>query len=165
VQILSSRSTTHDETLVYFVNKFDGEIRLSPDNRIRDPRKLNWEKWSMFEAKTAREKDSVSARMAEQLWRRKKSMEIERLMREQEARNMMRNSAKLRQARSPSKLDYDLNQRVLDKIDADEDKFYRLLCEEFDPSKRTSGLEIEWSSTPTSYWGRRGEKAAGLGNG
>lgn len=163
-QILQSRSTTADESLCYFVQKFTGEIRLSPDNRITDPRKLGWNPadWGMYEAKTAREKDAVSARMAEQLWSKKKDMEVSRFMREQETRNMMRNSAKIRQAKSPSKLDYDLNQRVLDKVDADEDKFYRLLCEEFDPSKRTSGLEIEWSSQPTSYWGKRGDKQAGV---
>lgn len=164
MQILSSRSTTADETLSYFVNKFTGEIRLSPDNRITDPRKLGWNpaEWGMYEAKTAREKDAVSARMAEQLWSKKKDMEVSRFIREQETRNMMRNSAKIRQAKSPSKLDYDLNQRVLDKVDADEDKFYRLLCEEFDPAKRTSGLEIEWSSQSTSYWGKRGDKQAGV---
>lgn len=163
-QILQSRSTTADETLAYFVNKFTGEIRLSPDNRIVDPSKLGWNpsEWGFYEARTAREKDSVAARMAEQLWSKKKDMEVSRFMREQETRNMMRNSAKIRQAKSPSQLDFLLNQSVLDKIEADEDKFYRLLCEEFDPAKRTSGLEMEWASQSTSYWGQRGDKQAGV---
>src|SRR5260370_37214025 len=159
--ILASRSTTHDETLVYFVGPA-GEIRLAPDNRMRNGADLGWKGWHCFEAKTAREKESVAGRMAEQVWLKKKNMEVQRLMREAEARNMMRNSAKIRQAKSPSKLDFDLNQRILDKIEADEDKFYRLLAEEFDSTKRTSGLEMEFKSVATGYWAERGDKTAGL---
>lgn len=75
---------------------------------------------------------------------------------------MLRNSARIRMAKSPSKFDYDLNKKVIDKIEADEDKFYRLLCEEFDPAKRTSGLEMEWANESTSYWGRRQDKQVGI---
>ncbi len=159
--ILQGRTTSKDETLVYFVGP-SGEIRLAPDNRITKGETIGWNGWHCFEAKTAREKESVAGRMAEQLWAKKKNMEVQRFMREAEARNMMRNSARIRMAKSPSKLDFELNQRILDKVEADEDKFYRLLAEEFDPAKRTSGLEMEYRSAATGYWAERGDKTAGL---
>jgi hypothetical protein len=163
-QILQSRSTTTDETMVYFVHRFNGEIRLSPDNRIRDPRKLGWNpaEWGMYEAKTAREKESISGRMAAQLYEKKKSMKVEQHMREQAKRNELRCSARLRLAQSPTQLDAMCNQKIIERIDADETQFFKDLAEEFTSAERTSGLEMEWAPQNTSYWGRRGEKQAGV---
>lgn len=164
MEILQSRSTTQDETLSYFVNKFNGEIRLSPDNRIHDPRKLGWnpKEWGYFEAKTAREKDAVSARMAEQLWTKKRSMKVQQVLREQSARETMKASARLRLVQSPTQLDYLCNQKIIARLEQDEDRLYRELTEEFSNANRTSGLEMEWASSSTSYWGNRGEKQAGV---
>lgn len=163
MHILPSRPTPTNEVLTYWVGP-NGEYMLAPDNRITDPSKVGKKGWHSFEAKTAKEKEAVAAKMAEQLWDKKKNMEVQKFMREAEARNMMRNSAKIRQAKSPSRLDFELNQRILDKIEADEDKFYRLLAEEFDPTKRTSGLEMEYKEAAVGFWAR-GDKAQGLNNG
>lgn len=163
-QILQSRSTTADETLAYFVNKFDGEIRLSPDNRIHDPSKLGWNPadWGFYEAKTAREKDSVSARMAEQLWNKKRSMKVQQVLREQATRDMMRASARIRLAKSPTKLDAMCNQKILARLEDDETRLYKELTQEFSSAERTSGLEIEFRERPTGFWAERGDKQMGI---
>ena len=82
-------------------------------------------------------------------------------MREARVRNIERTEAKLRLTRSPSKLDALCNQKIIDRYDEDEQKFFKLLCEEFDPTKRTSGLEIEAKEAPIG-WAARGDKRAGL---
>lgn len=163
-QILQSRSTTADETLAYFVQRYTGEIRLSPDNRITDPAKLGWNpaEWSFYEAKTAREKDSVSGRMAAQLYEKKKSMKVEQHMREQAKRNELRCSARLRLAQAPTKLDAMCNQSIIARIDADESQFFKDLAEEFSSAERTSGLEMEFRDKPTGFWAERGDKQMGI---
>lgn len=163
-QILQSRSTTADETLAYFVNRYTGEIRLSPDNCISDPAKLGWNpsEWGYYEAKTAREKDSVSGRMAAQLYEKKKSMKVEQHMREQRKRNELRCSARLRLAQAPTKLDAMCNQKIIQRIDADESQFFKDLAEEFSSAERTSGLEIEFRARPTGFWAERGDKQMGI---
>lgn len=164
VQILQSRSVTQDETLAYFVNRYSGEIRLSPDNRISDPEKLGWNptEWGFYEANTAREKDAVSGRMAAQLYEKKKSMKVEQHLREQRKRNELRASAQIRLAQAPTKLDAMCNQSIIARIDADETQFFKDLAEEFSSAERTSGLEIEFRAKPTGFWAERGDKQMGI---
>lgn len=158
--ILSSHIASTDETLVYFVLP-NGEVRLAPDNRIRNPHLLGWAGAHCFEAKTAKEKDDVSRRMAKQLFEKKRTMEVEKHMREQAKRNELRASAKIRLANPRSKFDALCNQKIIEKIEQDEQAFFKLLSEEFDPAKRTSGLEMEWQEAPIGM-AARGEKRAGL---
>src|SRR5512146_234293 len=143
MEILASHSTTTDETLVYYVSPA-GEIQLAPDNRAVNPALVGRKGWHVFEAKTAREKEDVATRMAAQLWVKKKDMEVSRHMREQAKRNELRASAKIRLANPKSELDALCNKKIIEKLDEDDQKFFKLLAEEFDPAKRTSGLEIEW---------------------
>lgn len=160
IGISSSHIGSTDETLVYFVSP-KGEIVLSPDNRIRKPELLGKRGWHPFEAKTAREKEQVATRMAAQLWRKKKAMEVEKHMREQVKRNELRASARIRLANPRSEFDALCNKRIIEKIDQDERKFFQLLSEEFDPAKRTSGLEMEWKEAAIGF-AARGEKRSGL---
>jgi len=160
MEILASRPGNHNETLVYYVSP-SGEYQLAPDNRITDPAKVGRKGWHAFEAKTAKEKEYVAAKMAEQLWKKKKDMEVAKHMREAAKRNEIRASARLRLANPKSPLDALCNQKTIEKLDEDEAKFFKFLTEEFDPNKRTSGLEIEWKDAPIGN-AARGEKRAGL---
>lgn len=160
MEILASRPGNVDETLVYYVSP-RGEIVLAPDNRIKDPALVGKPSWHCFEAVTAKEKESIATRMAAQLWAKKKDMEIARHMREQAKRNELRASAHLRLARSTNKFDAECQKAIIRKMDEDDEKFFRLLAEEFDPTRRTSGLEIEFREAAIG-WAARGEKRAGL---
>lgn len=160
MEILASRPANHNETLLYYVSP-SGEIQLAPDNRITNPRKVGRKGWHCFEAKTAKEKEDVAVRMAEQLWKKKRDMEVQQHMREAAKRNELRASARLRLCNPKSKLDELCNQKIIDRLDEDEQKFFKLLSDEFDPSKRTSGLEIEWKEAARGF-AARGDKRAGL---
>lgn len=161
MEILASRPGQHNEALVYYVSP-SGEYQLAPDNRITDPAKVGRKGWHAFEAKTAKEKEYVAAKMAEQLWKKKKDMQISQHIREAAHRNELRSSARIRLAKSSTKLDALCNKKIIDKLDDDEQKLFKLLSEEFDPNRRTSGLEIEWKDAPIGQ-AARGDKRAGLG--
>lgn len=139
-----------------------GEIRLSPDNRIRSAEKLGWKGWQCFEANTAREKESVGARMAEQLWQKKRNMKIQQVLREQEKRNELKASARIRLAKSHTQFDTLCNKKILERLEQDEDRLYRELSEEFSNANRTSGLEIEFKEAAMGFYATRGEKQAGI---
>lgn len=160
MEILASRPATLNEALVYFVSP-SGEIQLSPDNRITDPALVGRRGWRSFEAKTAKEKEDVATRMAAQLWERKRSMQVEQHMREQRQRNELRASAQIRLANPKSQFDALCNQKIIERLDEDEQKFFKLLSDEFDPTKRSSGLEIEWKEAAIGF-AARGDKRAGL---
>lgn len=138
-----------------------GEVVLAPDNRCTDPAKVGKKGWFCVEAKSAKDKEFYAAKMAEQLWQKQKDMKIQQHMREASKRNELRASAKIRLAKSHTQVDALCNQKILERLDEDEQKFFKLLSEEFDPTKRTSGLEIEWKEQAIGF-AARGEKRAGL---
>jgi hypothetical protein len=160
MEILQGRPKVHNETLVYYVSP-KGEIMLAPDNRVM-PEHLGLAGWHSFEAKTAREKEDVAARMASQLYQKKKQMKIEQRIREQQHRDILRSSARLRLANPRSPLDAECNKAILRKMDQDDENFFKELAKEFDPANRTSGLEIEFKEAPTGWAAQRGEKRQGL---
>jgi hypothetical protein len=160
VEILASRPKTHNEVLVYYVSP-KGEIMLAPDNRVM-PRDLGLKGWHAFEAKTAREKDDVATRMAAQLHARQRQMKVEQRMREQQHRDILRSSARLRLANPRSEFDAVCNKAILRKMDEDDDQFFKDLAKEFDPTNRTSGLEIERKEAPIGWAAQRGEKRQGV---
>jgi len=160
MEILASRPGNLNETTVFYVSPA-GEVQIAPDNRCTDPARMGKKGWHAVEAKTAKEKEYYAAKMAEQLWLKKKDMKIQQHMREQSRRNELRASAQIRLAKSPSKLDALCNQKIIERMDEDESKFFKLLCEEFDPTKRTSGLEMEFKEATIGF-AARGEKRAGL---
>jgi len=160
MEILASRPANHNETLTYYVSP-SGEIQLAPDNRITDPSRVGRAGWHCFEAKTTKEKEDIAIRMSEQLWKKKRDLEIQQHMREAAQRNELRASARIRLAKSPTKLDALCNQKIIARLDEDEQKFFKLLTDEFDPTKRTSGLEIEWKDAAIGF-ASRGDKRAGL---
>lgn len=160
MEILSSRSSTQSEVLTYYVSP-SGEIQLAPDSRITNPSQVGRKGWHCFEAKTAKEKEDVATRMAAQLWAKKRDMQVQQHMREASKRNELRASARIRLAKPKSEFDVLCNQRIIDRLDDDEQKFFKLLTDEFDPTKRTSGLEMEWKDAAIGF-AARGEKVAGL---
>jgi hypothetical protein len=160
MQILQGRPKVHDETLRYYVSS-SGEIMLAPDNRVM-PSHLGLKGWHSFEAKTAAEKDSVASRMAAQLHQRKKQMKVEQRMKEQAHRDILRSSARIRLANPKSALDAECNKAILRKMDADDSQFFKDLSAEFDPSNRTSGLEMEFREAPRGWAAERGEKRQGV---
>jgi hypothetical protein len=159
MEILASRSGNHDETLLYYVSA-SGEIMLAPDNRVT-PQKLGLVGWHAFSARTAKEKDDVAARMAAQLYDKKKKMKVEQRMREQAKRDGLRACARIRLAKAASALDAECNRAIIRKMDEDDDAFFRELAAEFDPTNRTSGLEIEFKEKPLDR-AARGEKRQGI---
>lgn len=160
MQILASRTTTQNEVMIYFVSP-KGEVILSPDNRITDPAKVGRPGWHSFEARTAKEKEDVAARMAAQLWAKKKDMQIQQHVREQKKRNELRASAQLRLAQSKTAFDAECQKAIIRRMDEDDEKFFHLLSDEFDPTKRTSGLEIEWKEAAIGM-AARGDKRSGI---
>jgi len=160
MEVLASRPKVHSETMVYYVSA-SGEIMLAPDNRVM-PRHLGLKGWHSFEAKTAKEKDDVASRMAAQLYAKKRQMKIEQRIREQQHRDILRSSARLRLANPKSALDAECNKAILRKMDQDDDEFFRDLVKEFDPASRTSGLECEFKESPTGWAAQRGEKRMGV---
>jgi hypothetical protein len=159
MEILPSRPGNLDETLVYYVGP-DGRIMLAPDNKIKNPSKLGLVGWHGFEAKTAHEKDSVSARMAAQLHERKRKTKIEQRMREQFQRDVLRANARIRISKGVSPLDVECNKSILRRMDEDDVKFYKELCEDF-KENRTACLEIERKEAPIGL-AARGDKRQGL---
>lgn len=129
------------ETLVYYVNA-KGEIMMAPDSRI-SPKTLNLQGWRQFEAVTAKEKETIAGRLAEQIWKQKKAMKIEQRMREQEQRNVIRANCKIRIAQGFSPADIELNKAILIRMDQHDERFFKELAQEFDPTTRTSALECE----------------------
>ena len=160
MQILQGRPQTHDQTLVYYVSPL-GEIMLAPDNRVM-PRHLGLKGWHSFEAKTAREKEGVATRMAAQLHAKKRQMKVEQRIREQQHRDILRSSARLRLANPKSALDCECNKAILRKMDQDDEQFFKELTEEFNPANRTSGLEMEFKEAPTGWAAGREEKRQGV---
>lgn len=160
MEILASRPKTHNEVLVYYVGPA-GEIMLAPDNRVM-PRHLGMKGWHSFEAKTAREKDDIASRMAAQLFAKKRQMKVEQRMREQQHRDILRSSARLRLANPRSQFDAVCNKAILRKMDEDDEQFFKDLAKEFDPTSRTSGLEIERKESPIGWAAQRGEKRQGV---
>ena len=47
-------------------------------------------------------------------------------------------------------------------MDEDDEQFFKDLAKEFDPTSRTSGLEIERTESPIGWAAQRGEKRQGV---
>jgi hypothetical protein len=70
--------------------------------------------------------------------------------------------AKLRIAQGFSKNDEEMNLRILRRAEANEANLLNLICSEFDPTMRTTALEMEVRETSTSRMAFVGQKAQGI---
>jgi len=140
-----------DSTVVYFAH-CSGKLMMAPDTRVSPSQCGLGPEWRRCEAVGAREIEKVSLILSRQLWEEKKKRDIQQFFREQECLKQAKVRCKLRIAQSFSPNDKSINRQMLAKLENHESKLISLAVSEFDPTKRTSAMEMEvkpQSTAPT----------------
>lgn len=160
----NSASSVKDNVVVYLCSP-KGEIELAPDGRLTSAQldKIGYRKWRRCEAIGAREIEKVSLILSRQLFEQKKQMKVQQHLREKFQLDQLKIRCQLRLAQGYSKNDQEMNKRILDRAKKSEDTLYRIIASEFDPARRTSGLEMEARTQSTSKVAHIGQKRAGIG--
>lgn len=164
----NSATTAPDNKLAYFACS-DGTLMLAPDTRVSpqqcglDPRK-----WRRVEANGAREMEQVSVILARQEFEKKRKMKVERALRELEFLRQSRAGARLRASMNYSANDVKANLLQERRWAAREDYYLNIIASEvdpshrFDPTKRTTMLEVEMAPKSTSQLANVGNKPTGI---
>ncbi|MGA8148204.1 MAG: hypothetical protein WB870_11605 [Gallionellaceae bacterium] len=164
VAIRNSSSLAKDNVFVYWCSP-KGEIEPAPDSRITEEqmrRMKGYEHWRRCEAVGAREIEKVSLILSRQLFEKKKQMKVQQHLREKAELDQLVVRCRLRLAQQYSQKDVEVNERILKRAKKNEDDLMRLVCSEFDPVNRNTGLEIERSEQSTSPLAHVGEKVQGV---
>ena len=142
-----------------------GEIQPAADTRITESQLQRWPEyrhWRRCEANGPKEIEKISIIISRQLWEKKKAMKVQQHLREKDALDQLAVRCKLRIAQGYSKDDLELNQRLLKRTQANEDVLMRAICSEFDPTMRTTALDMEVRSASTSRLAHVGGKHEGV---
>jgi hypothetical protein len=153
-----------DSTFVYWVSP-SGEIQPAADSRITEGQLQRWPEyrnWRRCEAVGAKEIEKVSIIISRQLWEKKKQLKVQQHLREKDALDQLAVRCKLRIAQGYSKDDLEMNQRLLKRTQANEDVLMRAIVSEFDPTIRTTALDMEVRSASTSKLAHVGGKHEGV---
>ena len=163
ISIRNSSQATSDNVVVYCVSP-KGEIELAPDNRLTQTQldKIGYKHWRRCEATGAREIERVSLILSRQLWEQKKKLKVQQHLREKFFLDQLQIRCKLRMAQCFSKNDEEMNRKILAKAQHTEETLYAVIASEFDPQKRTSGLEMEIRPKSTSRLANVGQKSQGI---
>jgi hypothetical protein len=162
--VRNSSTTTKDNVFVYWVSP-RGEIQPAADTRISEGQLHRWPEyrnWRRCEAVGPREIEKISIIISRQFWEKKKQMKIEQHIREKFKLDQLMFRAKLRIAQGFSKNDKEMNLRILRRAEANEANLLKLICSEFDPTMRTTALEMEVRETSTSVLAHLGKKHEGI---
>lgn len=162
--VRNSSSAVKDNVFVYWVSP-KGDIQPAADSRITEAQLQRWPEyrhWKRCEAVGPKEIEKVSLIISRQLWEKKKQMKVQQHLREKFALDQMEVRCKLRIAQGYSKNDEELNRKLLKRTQQNEDALMRLIAQEFDPSLRTTALDMEVRSQSTSRSAMIGQKAQGV---
>lgn len=162
--VRNSSTTTKDNVFVYWVSP-KGEMQPAADTRISEGQLQRWPEyrnWRRCEATGPKEIEKISIIISRQLWEKKKQMKIAQHIREKFELDQLMVRAKLRIAQGYSKNDAEMNQRVLQRAQHAEASLMKLICSDFDPTMRTTALEMEVRETSTSRLAMVGQKATGV---
>lgn len=132
-----------DKTVVYYCNAA-GRIILAPDSRMRPEQcGLDPANWKRCEATGAREIEKVSLVLSRQIWEEKRQREVTKKIREIGFLQQREASARLRAAQRHSPEDVKVNLQLERDWKRKQDQVLDLIAMEFDPTKRSSALDIE----------------------
>ena len=104
----------------------------------------------------------MSIIISRQLWEKKKQMKVQQHIREKFELDQLAVRAKLRIAQGFSKNDEEMNRRILQRAEQNEANLLKLIISEFDPTTRTTALDMEVRSASTSRLAMVGQKATGI---
>lgn len=164
----NSATTEKDNILAYFACA-DGTLMLAPDTRV-SPQQcgLDPKRWRRVEAHGAREMEQVSVILARQEFERKRRMKVERALREVEFLRQSRAGARLRASMNYSPNDVRANQLQERRWAIREDHYLNIIASEidpsqgFDPTSRTTMLEVEMAPKSTSSLANVNQKPTGI---
>lgn len=163
--IVRSNSTANkDNVFVYWVSP-KGEIQPAADSRISQEQLNRWKEyrhWRRCEAVGAREIEKISLILSRQLWEKKKAEKVQQHLREKAELDQLAFRCKLRLAQGFSKNDEEMNKKILARAQRSEDALMNLIASEFDPSMRTTALQMEVKPKSTSPVANLGQKQEGL---
>jgi hypothetical protein len=162
--VRNSSSVTKDSVFVYWVSP-KGEIQAAADTRITEAQLRNWPEyrhWRRCEATGPKEIEKISIIISRQMWEKKKQMKVQQHLREKFALDQMAVRCKIRIAQGYSKNDEGLNRKLLARTQANEDALMKLIASEFDPTMRTTALDMEVRSQSTSRLAHVGQKPQGI---
>lgn len=160
----SASTTVKDNVFVYWVSP-KGVIQPAPDTRITEAqmrRMREYRHWKRCEAHGAREIEKVSLILSRQLFEQKKQMKVQQHLREKFHLDQLKFRCQLRLAQGFSKNDVELNKTILAKAKRSEEVLYRIIASEFDPSQRTSSLQMEARAQSTSKVAHIAQKRTGI---
>jgi len=118
--------------------------------------------WRRCEAVGPKEIEKVSVIISRQLWEKKKQMKVQQRIREKFELDQLAVRAKLRIAQGFSKNDEEMNRRILQRAEENEANLMKLIVSEFDPTTRTTALDMEVRPQSTSRLAMVGQKAQGV---
>lgn len=162
--VRSNTTTTKDNIFVYWVSP-KGEIQPAADTRITEAQLQRWPQyrhWRRFEAVGAAEIDKVSLIISRQMWENKKKEKVQQHLREKFELDQLAVRCKLRIAGGFSKNDEAMNKKILQRAQRSEDALMSLIASEFNPSTRTTSLQMEAKTQSTSPVARLAQKQEGL---
>lgn len=161
--VRNSSSATRDNVVVYVCSP-KGDIELAPDNRMTQSQldRIGYKGWKRCEAVGTKEIERLSVKLSKQLWEQKKQMKIGQHLREKADLDQLMVRCRLRMAQCYSKNDQEMNKRILQRAANNENMLMRLIASEFDPSIRTSGLEMEVRAQSTSKVANIAQKRQGV---
>ena len=150
--VRSNSRPTKDTIFVYWVSP-KGEIQPAADTRITEAQLQRWPEyryWRRCEAVGVREIEKISLIISRQMWEKKKLMKVQQHLREKAELDQLMVRCKLRAAGGFSKNDVEMNKKILQRAQKTEDSLMALIASEFNPSVRTSALEMEIRPQSTS---------------
>jgi hypothetical protein len=162
--VRNSSSAVKDSVFVYWVSP-KGEIQPAADSRITEGQLQRWPEyrhWRRCEATGPKEIEKVSVIISRQLWEKKKQMKVQQHIREKFELDQLAFRAKLRIAQGFSKNDEEMNRRILQRAQQNEANLLKLIISEFDPTTRTTALDMEVRPQSTSRLAMVGQKATGI---
>ena len=162
--VRSSANNAKDNVLVYWVSP-KGEIQPAADTRITESQLQSWPEyrhWRRCEAVGAKEIEKISLIISRQHWERKKLERVQQHLREAEELKQLQIRARLRKAQGYSKNDAEMNDRILQRAKRTESNFLTMIATSFDPSMRTTALQVEIAPRSTSPVAGFAQKREGI---
>ena len=163
--VRNSSSATKDNLVVYWTSP-KGEIQIAPDSRISQYQLDNYfpeyRGWKRCEANGAKEIEKIALIVSRQEFERKKKMKVEQHLREWESLEFLETSAKLNIAKRYSPRDIEVNKKNLQRTEKRKQKVLDAICAEFDPTRRTTFLDVEIRPASTSSLAHIGQKVVGI---
>jgi hypothetical protein len=164
----NSATTERDNVLAYFACS-DGTLMLAPDTRVSLQQcGLDPKRWRKCEAVGAKEMEQVSVILARQEFEKKRRMKVEKALRELEFLRQSRAGARLRASMNYSPNDVRANLLQERRWAAREDYYLNIIASEvdpsqaFDPTKRTTMLEVEMGPRSLSPLANVNQKPTGI---